>query len=190
MQWQPLPEIDPTTHQSPEALAAGLAALPASPRDVGEVVFLVSRGPDSARWIPERVRLTGEGMPGDRWADKPDRKPGAQLAVMNAAVGALVANGQPFSMFGDNLVVTLDLSAEAMPTGTRLRAGDALLEVTDEPHTGCSKYAARFGAQALKFISAPARKRLQLRGLYVRVVTDGDIWVGAPITVTSRPDAG
>lgn len=188
MQWQPLPDIQADTHQTEEALSAGLAALPPAPREAGEVVLLLARRADSARSLPARARLTAAGgMPGDRWRDKPDRKPGAQITVMQADVGALIANGQPMGLFGDNLVVNLDLSAESLPAGTRLRAGDALLEVTDEPHTGCKKYAARFGHAALKFISAKARQPLQLRGLHVRVIEDGDVWVGAPITVTARP---
>lgn len=188
MEWTPLPDINADAHQPEDVLAAGLAAMPAAPRDAGEVVLLVARRADSARALPQRVRLTAAGgMPGDRWGDKPERSPDNQITVMHAGVGELVANGQPLSLFGDNLTVTLDLSADALPAGTRLRAGDALLEVTAEPHTGCDRYAARFGIAALKFISAKARQPLQLRGLHVRVVEDGDVWVGAPITVTARP---
>ncbi|MBI1880776.1 MAG: MOSC domain-containing protein, partial [Chloroflexi bacterium] len=45
-------------------------------------------------------------------------------------------------------------------------------------HTGCNKFAARFGLEALKFISSPVGKELQLRGINAKVVQPGLIRVG------------
>ena len=51
---------------------------------------------------------------------------------------------------GDQLYVDLDLSHENLPVGTRLAIGTAELEVTAAPHTGCKKFASRFGLEALR----------------------------------------
>jgi len=46
---------------------------------------------------------------------------------------------------------------------------------------------ARFGEEALRFISTPERRPLNLRGIHVRVVEGGEIVTGAAIEVISRP---
>jgi MOSC domain-containing protein YiiM len=63
---------------------------------------------------------------------------------MCTRVAELIANGQPLVVFGDNLFVELDLSGKNLPTGTRLRVGGALVEVTPKPHNGCRTFNARF----------------------------------------------
>ena len=84
------------------------------------------RHPDGGRETLDRVALsTEEGVPGDGWSRRPPRDPQAQLAVMRRDVAELIANGQPLTLFGDNLFVDLDLSAANLPVGTRLRAGGA-----------------------------------------------------------------
>ena len=74
---------------------------------------------------------------------------------------------------GDQLFVDLDLSAGNVPAGTRLRAGTALLEVTDAPHTGCDKFAQRFGVDATKFVNSAKGRGLNLRGVNARVIQPG-----------------
>ncbi len=188
MQQLPLPDLDPSAHLSRAVLAQRLADLPPAPRDHGKVTLLLARAADSSRTLYERVVLTPEGgMPGDRWRDKTPIKPEAQLAVMCHRVAELIGNGQPLALFGDNLAIDLDLSEAALPIGSRLQIGEALLEVTPMPHNGCSKYAARFGTDALKFISAPDQKPLRLRGIYLRVVEAGAVWLGADVVVLTRP---
>jgi MOSC domain-containing protein YiiM len=80
------------------------------------------------------------------------------------------------------LVVDLDLSAANVPPGTRLALGEAVVEVTAQPHTGCDKFAARFGRDALKFVNSPLGKELGLRGINTKVVTPGAIRVGDRVT--------
>ena len=48
----------------------------------------------------------------------------------------------------------------------------------EPPHTGCKKFAARFGLDALKFIGSPVGKQLQLRGVNAKVIRPGAIRVG------------
>jgi MOSC domain-containing protein YiiM len=70
------------------------------------------------------------------------------------------------------------LSSENLPPGSRLAIGGAVLEVTDEPHTGCKKYSGRFGLDALQFVNSPEGRALNLRGINTRVVQPGPIRVG------------
>lgn len=181
------PTGDPTRHLDLAALQAGLAALPPAPTAVGRVALILRRHPDGARETPAAVRLTPEeGVPGDGWARRPPRDPEAQLAVMQRDVAALIANGQPLTLFGDNLFVDLDLSAGNLPLGTRLRVGEAIVAVTAKPHNGCAKFRARFGDAALRLVQAPATRPLNLRGIYWRVQEPGEVGVGAPIAVLAR----
>ena len=102
---------------------------------------------------------------------------------MEHDVAELLANGQPLGLFGDQLFLDLDLSSENLPTGTRIRVGQALLEVTGLPHNGCRKFGARFGAEALRFVSRAGLRHRNLRGIYVRVIEDGEVAVGDRVQV-------
>ena len=53
-----------------------------------------------------------------------------------------------------------------------------MIQITETPHTGCRKYASRYGLDALKFISTPLGKELRLRGLYAKVIRSGTIQAG------------
>jgi MOSC domain-containing protein YiiM len=125
-------------------------------------------------------------VPGDAWSRREGRKLEAQVAVMNVAVARLVASTQPLTLFGDNLFVDLDLSAANLPTGSRLRLGGAIVEVTPKPHNGCAKFRARFGDDALALVWKPELRHLNLRGLYVRVLEPGAVAPGDPFTLLSR----
>ena len=179
-----LPTGDPTRHLPLDELEARYATLPAPPTAAGRVALLVRRRADGRRDTPERVTLTvAEGLPGDRWNERLPLNPEAQITVMRHDVGELIANGQPLTHFGDNLVVDLDLSDANVPPGSRLRVGAALVEVTPKPHTGCLKYRDRFGADALRFASTTRGLAANLRGIHVRVIEDGEVAVGAAIEV-------
>ena len=102
-----------------------------------------------------------------------------QLNVMNARVIALVAQGRErWPLAGDQLYLDLDLSGENLPAGTRLGLGEAVIEATAQPHTGCKKFVARFGLEAMKFVNSEAGRALNLRGINARVVQPGVIRVG------------
>jgi MOSC domain-containing protein YiiM len=181
------PPGDPSRHRPLSELEAALRALPAAPKDVGRVALIVRRRPDHVRETPASARLTAaDGVSGDDWSRRPPRDPAAQLAVMRRDVAELIAHGQPLTLFGDNLLVDLDLSAANLPTGSRLRVGGALLEVTPKPHNGCIKFRARFGEGALRFVQAPPTRDQNLRGIYWKVVEPGEVGVGARIEVLSR----
>ena len=102
-----------------------------------------------------------------------------QLNIMNVRAAALVAQSPDrWALAGDQLYVDLDLSGENLPAGTRLAIGEAVIEVTPQPHTGCNKFVSRFGLDAMKFVNSPVGRTLNLRGINARVVQAGRIRVG------------
>jgi MOSC domain-containing protein YiiM len=182
------PRGDASRHRPADEIEQAFRALAPAPKGEGRVALIVARRRDGVRETPERARLTVDGgVPGDRWARHQRHKPEAQLAVIRRDVAELLAHGQPISTAGDNLYVDLDLSAANLPAGTRLRVGEALVEMTTEPHDGCLKFKGRFGADALRFVSQKTLRDQNLRGVYWRVVEDGNVAVGDPIRVLSRP---
>ena len=176
-------------HLAYETLETGLGQLPPPPTDEGRVVLIVARPNVDERLTPERCRLTPEGgVEGDRWAQRENPNPASQITVMRADVARLFANGQPLSLFGDNLLVELDLSLTNLPAGTRLQVGTALCEVTPTPHTGCGKFAARCGQEARDLTAAAPFQAWRLRGLHFRVLEAGEVGPGDRIRVLSRPE--
>jgi MOSC domain-containing protein YiiM len=181
------PPGDPSRHRRLAELESGLRALAGAPTSSGRLALIVRRRADGVRETPGRVRLSpDEGVPGDGWRRRPPRDPEAQLAVMRRDVAELIANGQPLSVFGDNLFVDLDISTANLPSGACLRVGSALVEVTAKPHNGCFKFKGRFGQDALSFVQANATRDQNLRGVYWKVVEPGAAAVGDSIEVISR----
>jgi MOSC domain-containing protein YiiM len=83
---------------------------------------------------------------------------------------------------GDQLYVDFDLSVENVPAGTRLAIGEAVIELTEVPHTGCAKFSARFGTEALKFVNKSPGRELRLRGANARIVTPGTVRAGDAVS--------
>jgi MOSC domain-containing protein YiiM len=106
-----------------------------------------------------------------------------QLNVMNARVTDLVAQTRDrWALAGDQLYVDLDLSEANVPPGTRLALGTAVVEVTNQPHTGCAKFTQRFGLDAHRFVNNPETNHLHLRGINAKVVQAGHIRPGDTVT--------
>ena len=175
-------------HLSPEELEAGLDHLRAAPRGEGVVVLIVRRPAVDEREVVETAELDLEdGLVGDSWS-KRGRSGGrpanekAQLTVMNVRSTALVAGDRErWPLAGDQLYVDFDLSGEHIPPGTQLAVGSAVIEVTDDPHTGCKKFSSRFGLAALIFVNSQEGRALNLRGINTRVVQAGSVRVGDAI---------
>jgi len=178
---------DASRHLSRAELEAALDALPPAPTDRGTVDLLVARTPDFGRVLHEKVLLTVEGgMPGDRFAEQTKYGPDHQLATTRTDFARVVANGQPLELHGDNLFLSLDLSEANLPPGSRLRLGDALVEVTPVAHNGCKKWVQRFGLAAMRLNMAPHFRSRHLRGIYLQVVEAGECAVGDEVVVLSR----
>ena len=174
-------------HVTMAELEAGLKNIRQSPTDAGVLALIVRRPQVEAREVLEVGELDlFEGLVGDNWKTRGSSQtadgsahPDMQLNIMNARVITLLAQQKErWALAGDQLYMDLDLSAENVPPGTRLSLGEAVIEVTDQPHTGCKKFAARFGLDALKFISSPVGKQLQLRGINAKVIRSGAIRIG------------
>jgi MOSC domain len=174
-------------HLMMEELEAGLDEIRRSPKDEGVLELIVRRPSINEREVLDEGELHAtQGLVGDSWIKRgssrtPDRKahPEMQLNVMNSRVIALVAQHKDrWPLAGDQLFVDMDLSAENLPAGTRLAVGSAVIEVTAQPHTGCQKFVARFGLDAMKFVNSPVGKQLHLRGINARVIQPGVIRVG------------
>ena len=179
-----VPDGDPQHHLSLAELDAQLAGLTPAPTESGRVVMLLTRPSGDHRTTPKRVHLSAaRGVAGDRWTSKPEDGPNNQITAIQSSVASLIANGQQLALFGDNLFVDLDLSTANLPGGTRIRAGEATLEVTPMPHDGCLKFRDRFGADALRLVSRRETRGRNLRGIHLKVVDDGDVYVGDKIQV-------
>jgi MOSC domain-containing protein len=174
-------------HLTMEELEAGLDEILAAPKDEGVLKLIVRRPRIMEREVLQEAELSlEEGLVGDNWRTRgssrtPDGSshPDMQLNIMSARVIALVAQTPDrWRLAGDQLFLDLDLSAANLPPGTRLALGSAVLEVTDQPHTGCKKFVERFGADAMKFVSSPLGRQLHLRGINARVVQPGVVRVG------------
>jgi hypothetical protein len=169
------------------ALEEGLETIRQSPKDAGVLAMIVRRPQTGVREVLTEGELDQvEGLAGDNWSSRGSSRtadgsahPDMQLTIMNARVIALVAQSKErWPLAGDQLFIDLDLSADNVPPGTRLSVGSAVIEVTEQPHTGCQKFMSRFGQDALKFINSPTGKQLQLRGVNAKVVRPGMIRVG------------
>ena len=170
-----------------EELEAGLDEIRQSPKDEGVLELIVRRPLVDEREVLEEGELNlVEGLVGDGWRKRgssrtPDGSshPDMQLNIMNARAVALVAQHKDrWPLAGDQLFVDMDLSADNLPAGTRLAIGSAVIEVTAQPHTGCKKFVARFGLDAMKFVNSDEGKHLHLRGINARVVQPGVVRTG------------
>lgn len=174
-------------HRTLAELEAGLEHIRQSPREQGTVELIVCRPRVGERRVLPRGQLDLEqGLAGDNWKQRGYRKnaggvahPDMQLNLMNARAIALIAQTRSrWPLAGDQFYVDLDLSPEHLPPGTLLQLGDAIIQVTAEPHLGCRKFQERFGKDAVAFVNSPAGKALNLRGINARVVQGGMVRTG------------
>ena len=174
-------------HLTTNEIDAGMQDVLRSPKDEGVLSMIVRRPRVNEREVLEEGELDAAvGLVGDTWNVRSSPRtgdgsphPDMQLNVMNARVVALLAQDRArWPLAGDQLYVDLDLSAANLPPGTRLSLGSAIIEITPQPHTGCQKFVARFGLDAMRYVNSPRGKELRLRGLNAKVVQPGRIHAG------------
>jgi hypothetical protein len=168
-------------------LDAGVDHVLASPLDDGVLELVVARPGMGERSVLEKGELDPDvGLIGDSWVDRFSRhtsdgspNPVMQLTLMNARAAALVAQTRDrWPLAGDQLYVDFELGYENIPAGTQLEIGAAVVEITDAPHTGCAKFADRFGMDAARFVNSPVGREHNLRGVNARVISGGVIRPG------------
>ena len=178
---------DIVTHLNIEQLDAGVEDIRRSPADSGTLLKIVRRPEVDRREVVTEGRLdVADGLVGDTWnvrgsASTPDGSPNpeAQVTIINSRALDLMAQSEDrWQLSGDQLVVDIDLSMENLPAGTQLSIGSAVVEISEKPHTGCVKFADRFGNDALRFVSTPMGRDMRLRGVNTRVVQSGTIRAG------------
>ena len=185
-------------HLTLEDLESGLAHVVQSPKDNGELKLIVRRPADGEREVLQEGQLDLEvGLVGDNWKTRGSSKtqdgsahPDKQVTITNARMIALLAREEGrWPLAGDQLFIDLDLGARNLPAGTQLTIGSAVVEVTPPPHNGCKKFAARFGEEAVKFMSLPENKEMHLRGINAKVVEPGVIRIGDRVSKGQRENS-
>jgi len=188
-----IPAMEKQDFRSLADLEAGLDHILESPSGSGTVEMIVRRPDTDQREVLEYADLdTIEGLVGDNWIMRGSSRtadgsahPDMQINLMNSRVIGLISGPKDnWAIAGDQFFVDLDLTPHNMPPGSRLALGSAELEITDIPHTGCAKFAQRFGIAAERFVNSASGLELNLRGINAKVVTAGSVKIGDSITKT------
>jgi hypothetical protein len=177
-----MPAIEMTT----DRLDAQIDHIAAAPADVGTIELVVARPSAGERVVLVTAELRpGIGLVGDNYLARGSSRPGggpadplAELNVMSARALEAVAGPDRgnWPPAGDQLVVDFDLSVSNCPAGTRLSVGSAVIEVTTKPHSGCAKFAERYGIEAARWVNS--RNDLRLRGICAVVIEPGTVAPG------------
>ena len=174
-------------HPSLAELESALDHILASPSDGGKLEMISARPAVGERkQLAEATLDEAQGLIGDNWKDRSSTRtpegsanPDAQLTIINSRlVNAVSGSKSRWQLAGDQLVVDIDLSHDNLPVGSRLQIGSAMVELTAEPHTGCVKFASRFGNPALRFVSGPVAMQQRRRGANAKIIESGTIRVG------------
>lgn len=175
-------------HRTTAELDALLEGILDAPQDGGPVEMIVRRPAEDQREELDSGELNeAEGLVGDDWRGRMGEDAvtyrATQLTLMNARVAEAVAvTRDRWPLAGDQIYVDMDISKENLPPGTRLGIGDAVIEISEQPHTGCAKFSGRFGADALRWANVGEGRDRRFRGVYAFVVENGSFKVGDKVT--------
>ncbi|MCP3970396.1 MAG: hypothetical protein GY717_08790 [Rhodobacteraceae bacterium] len=178
-------------HITREELDLALPDVLAAPKD-GSTVEMLCRRPDrNQRDFTDILHMSvADGIAGDYemgapWLKLPDGSPDPriQVSIIPRRVLDLVWRDRENTNHpGDAIVTDLDMTLHNLPVGTRLQIGTAVVEVSDVWNDGCVKWKVRMGRPANDWISAPEHEALRLRGIYCKIVGDGEVRLGDTIT--------
>jgi MOSC domain-containing protein YiiM len=176
-------------HVTRDRLDARLDELRALDTREGTLELIVVRPSEGERQTPPSAEITlDDGLVGDRWRTsahihEDGRVSRAnQLTIASTRLLELIAEPERWPLAGDNLLVDMGLDMDSLPVGSRLAIGSAVVvQISEIPHTGCAKFSARFGSDALKFINSPEGRMLRLRGVNAHVIEPGTVSTGDAI---------
>lgn len=172
--------ISDTRHRSTAELEALLDGILAAPSEEGSLEMIVLRPAENEREVVSSADIDLDtGLVGDNWLERGGGTRENQLTLMNVrATDAVAVSRDRWHLAGDQLLVDFDLSQANLPPGARLAIGEAVVEMSTIPHTGCAKFSGRFGAEALRFVNVGAGRENRLRGANALVVVPGRVAVG------------
>lgn len=185
-----------TLYKSKEELESKLNYIQKSPLDNGILSLIVRRPDVDQREELERCVLSlKEGLVGDSWVKRPSSRTvdnsahaEAQLTIMNTRTIASICDDESrWKLAGDQFFIDLDLSDKNLPGGTQLSIGSAIIQISSIPHTGCKKFAKRYGKDAVVFVNSEIGKKLHLRGVNARVIKPGMIQKGDNVCKIPTP---
>ncbi len=168
-------------------LAAALPHILAAPKTDTTIHSLCFRPARNQR-TPDQLHLTrATGVTGDRWLTEPwlrlpggEPDPNIQVSILPLRVLDLIwTNRDTTPHPGDTFIADLDTSLANLPDGTRLKAGTAILRVSNLFNEGCVKWKARYGTDAKNWITD--HPELRLRGVLCAVEQDGILHPGDPL---------
>ena len=167
-----------------EDLEARWGEIDHSPPDQGTVELIVRRpAPDQREQMQRATFTAAGGLQGDDWLRRHGDEIEAQITLMNSRVAQLLAGDKArWAEAGDQLFVDLDISQDNLPPGARIQLGEVVMQISTLPHTGCTKFARRFGGHARKWTATDEGARERRRGVYAHVIQDGEIKVGDRIS--------
>jgi hypothetical protein len=177
-----------TQHANTIELEQSLSQVLASPTDTGHLTAIFVRPAPNERRPLDSATLTPQGgIDGDRWVNDSfcrledgSADPRSQVSIMNDRfLRQIAGESDDMCLAGDNLIVDFDLSEANLPAGSQVCIGpEVIIEITDLKHTGCSKFAGRYGPDAKTFANNKRGTALHLRGRYARIVRGGTIRIG------------
>lgn len=164
-----------------------VAGVRGAPRTAGRLELIVRRpAVDQREVLATAVLDPTVGLVGDGWFERGSSRtsdgranPESQVTLINTRVlRAIEPDEARWPLAGDQLYVDFDLGQEALPAGSEIAVGSAVLVVSEQPHTGCAKFSARFGSDALRWINSPVGRALRMRGMNTRVIGGGTVRTG------------
>lgn len=173
--------------RSTAELEAMLEDILEAPKDSGPIEMIVRRPGENQREVISSGELSVEnGLIGDNWVERVDENGNpnrhAQITIMNSRVtDAVAVERERWPLAGDQIYVDMDISVENLPAGSRIQVGEAVVEISETPHTGCAKFAGRFGKEALRFANVGVGRENRFRGLNAFVVESGAFKAGDKI---------
>jgi len=139
------------------------------------------------RPVGGQVAVGRLGLEGDECADKQDHG-GVDQALYAYAREDLdwwtegLARELPSGVFGEN-ITTAGIEVSAALIGETWQLGTAVVQVTS-PRIPCATFQSWLDEPHwVKRFAAAGRP-----GAYLRVLTDGEVWAGAELTVLTRPE--